>query len=352
MIRSLRKSWILLICVCFSLLLSCIQQDDHDYFIVGSQEQQQELRQLYTYLDNPENSSENRFVIIQQISHILLNLDEIDIMNLFLTTEVEKQPDDPYNAYYLYLVSQNYKNEGAYPFAVHYMERILKNHPDLIIRDNSIHHAVLNELLTFVDDPEYRVIYYKELIARFSNEIDLGVHFYFLAEAYEDTGEWDLALQAYQQYLRYPDTDVPGHPEAAEYVRNLIEFNNSSKSWTRDSLQELINSMRYAINTRNARALEQLRAGVNFFTVFWEQDATDMNERVIFDLATVLRQSNVRFASELDIDSNAQEAYLQTRGWAYRIRTWYLYFRKIHFPADPDINGRWEWAGIYFGDKL
>ena len=62
--------------------------------------------------------------------------------------------------------------------------------------------------------------------------------------------------------------------------------------------------------------------------------------------------SRLRCASELDPDSNAQEAYLETWGWSYyRIRTWYLYFRKVHFPADPEINGHWEWAGIYFGSK-
>ena len=25
---------------------------------------------------------------------------------------------------------------------------------------------------------------------------------------------------------------------------------------------------------------------------------------------------------------------------------------KVNFPADPEIHGRWEWAGIYFGEKL
>ncbi|MDR1596788.1 MAG: tetratricopeptide repeat protein, partial [Treponema sp.] len=46
------------------------------------------------------------------------------------------------------------------------------------------------------------------------------------------------------------------------------------------------------------------------------------------------------------------EAYLRTWGWSQYISTWYLYFRKINFPSDPEIHGRWEWAGIYYGEKF
>jgi len=43
---------------------------------------------------------------------------------------------------------------------------------------------------------------------------------------------------------------------------------------------------------------------------------------------------------------------LRTWGWHQYLSTWYLYFRKIYFPADPEIHGRWEWAGIYYGEKF
>jgi hypothetical protein len=60
----------------------------------------------------------------------------------------------------------------------------------------------------------------------------------------------------------------------------------------------------------------------------------------------------IYFEDKLDKDSNSREAYLKTWGWTQHITTWYLYFRKIYFPADPEIHGRWEWAGIYYGQKL
>jgi hypothetical protein len=24
----------------------------------------------------------------------------------------------------------------------------------------------------------------------------------------------------------------------------------------------------------------------------------------------------------------------------------------VNYPPDPEINGRWEWAGIYLGDRF
>lgn len=297
-------------------------------------------------------AGENRFILIQQISNNLLNAGHRDRLNLFLTEYVEKNPTDPYNAYYLFIVAQNHKNGKAFPFAAYYYQRILKNHPDILIRGESIHLLCLKEIISITEKPEYRINYYKELIARFKDNIDEGSTLFFLAKTYESLGEWEQAVQAYTKFLKYPDTAIPGHADAQRAVMNLVAFHNSNKSWTRESLEDLLKAIKSAIAERDARALARLRAGVNFFSMSWEQDDSEINTQVMFDLGTFLRGSKVSYAKDLDVDSNAREAYLETWGWSYRMPTWYLYFRKIHYPGDPEINGRWEWAGIYFGEKL
>ena len=60
----------------------------------------------------------------------------------------------------------------------------------------------------------------------------------------------------------------------------------------------------------------------------------------------------MNFNDTLDELSNEGEAYLRSTGWNYRIPTWYFYFRRVEYPADPEINGSWEWAGVFFGEKL
>ncbi len=159
-------------------------------------------------------------------------------------------------------------------------------------------------------------------------------------------------MQAYTKFMKYPDTTIRGYADAQRSVMNLLAFHNSNKSWTREDLDDLVGAIKSAIATRDSRALTRLKAGVNFFAMSWEQEDSDANTQVVFDLGSFLRGSKVSYARNLDSDSNTREAYLETWGWSYRVPTWYLYFRKITYPGDPEINGRWEWAGIYFGEKL
>jgi tetratricopeptide (TPR) repeat protein len=332
-------------------LLSCKTPDS--YFVAGSPEQREELTALFSALERQDQVGEARFIPIQQISSILLNAGEVEKLNLFLTTYVERHPKDPFNGYYLLLVAENYKDRKAYPFAVSYYERILKNYPDLFVRGNSVHLHCLQELISLVDEPEYRVDYYKELIARFSDQIDSGSTYFYLAKTYEELGEWSQAFHAYMSFLSFPGTVIPGRPEAARNAKSMVDFYNSDKRWTMDSLQQLVNSIKWAIRNRDHRTLERYMAKVSFFTMSWEQDeAAENSQMKDFVLQPFLLGPRVGYRADLEPFSNEHEAYLKTWDWSYRIQTWYLYFRKVHYPADPEINGRWEWAGIYFGEKL
>lgn len=216
-----------------------------------------------------------------------------------------------------------------------------------------------------IEEPEIRVNYYKELIARFSepNElypeldlIDKGPVYYYMAKTYEELGEWELAVQAYRNFLANPDCEIPGEPLAHSETADMIAFYDyRNKSWIQNSLEDLTQYVQWAIWGKNASRLERYRAKVNFFATAWEEDMSNSNklddlEDFYSDLG-VLMTSRLRCSGTLDSDSNLQEAYLETWGWSYRIPTWYFYFRKISFPADPEINGKWEWAGIYLGEK-
>ena len=332
------------------LLASC--RDDNTIFVSGSGEQAREMRGLFELLGAEQEAGENRFIIIQQIANRLLNNGEPQKLILFLTTYVERNPADPYNAYYLGIVASAYRDQGALPMAIHYYERILKNYPDLLLPTGSLHFQCLQELLAVVRDPEARIEYYKELISRFSEAIDPGATSYFLAQAYEEVGEWEQAIRVYQKFLKYPETQIPGVPRVHSRVREKVEFYYSDKSWTVENLEQLVEQIKAAIRSRNTRLLLRYRAKVNFFTMSWAQHESDDTVSLVFDIGAFLQSSRVQADDTLDVDSNTGEAFLRTTRWSYRIPTWYLYFRKVDFKPDPEINGRWEWAGIYFGEKL
>jgi tetratricopeptide (TPR) repeat protein len=345
--RNITKIILLLFIVI--IIIGCANSDS--YYIVGNKEQKQELKKLFELLHQEDQKHENRFIVMQRIIKIFHNTDQDEKLNLFLTTYVENHPKDTFNAYYLMVVAQNYMEQEAYPFAVHYFERILKNYPDLSVQDQSLHYICLKHLIQLVDKPQVKVGYYKDLLSRFSDEVDKGKTYYYLAKTYEELGEWDLAVQAYNNYLKYPDTTIPGEPDARHEIETMVEYYTyDGEDWTMESLDELVKTIKWAIYRRDVRTLRKYMSKINFFTTSWEEQKTHLGNDFKYHLSAFLN-SRIHYAAELDKDSNAQEAYLRTTGWSYRIRTWYLYFRKVYFPADPERHGRWEWAGIYFGEK-
>jgi len=137
-------------------------------------------------------------------------------------------------------------------------------------------------------------------------------------------------------------------------IRHLLDFNNSAKDWTFETLDELKAAVIKAIRNYDWRALDRYKAKVNFFSMSWKQEETDANAQEVFSMRDWMRGNRIRCSDTLDETSTPNEAYLRTWGWTNfsGVSVWYLYFRKIDFPLDPDINGNWEWAGIYIGNKL
>ncbi len=328
-------------------LSACADRDA--YLAVGDREERRVMGELLRLLE--EQKGKARFTLIRQISDLLRKNGYVERQILFLTRYAEKHPKDPYNTFYLALVAEAYEEMGAIPFAVHYYERILKNHPDILVRGGSVHFLCLRKLLQHVENREYRIEYYKELISRFGSHIDIGTYYYYLARTYEDVGAWGLSMQAYKQFLRNAATRIPGRPDAQREVEEKVAFYYSKKSWTEPDLQFLVSQIKKALRTKNAAKLKRYQAQINFFTKYWGQKDFDQSMLAYFDIDNWLLKSKVRYAEELDKDSNSREAYLKTWNWLYRVGTWYFYFRRVDYPADPEIDGRWEWAGVYFGEK-
>lgn len=332
------------------LLLTLIDCGSYSsYFISGGAAERRVLRKLFKLLEQEKGAT--RVTLIMEISDHLRKYDRREKQILFLTRRVETHPTDPYNSFYLALVAEAYEDLDAIPLAVHYYERILKNHPDIMVMGVSIHFRCLKKLLRYVDLKEYRVEYYKELISRFSDYVDVGANYYHLAKTYEELGAWDLSIHAYKRFLSYPETTIPGHPNIGRDVEEKAAFYDSKKSWTVPDLQVLVKEIQNALVTKNTAKLKRYKAQINFFSKYWGQKDFDPASLKYFNIYGWLLKSKVRFAKELDSDSSAREAYLKTWNWLYHVNTWYFYFRRVDFPADPDIDGRWEWAGIYFGEK-
>ncbi|MFW6312412.1 MAG: hypothetical protein ACOC2N_00825, partial [Spirochaetota bacterium] len=204
-------------------------------------------------------------------------------------------------------------------------------------------------------DPEDRVTYYQALLADYATTSNPGLLYYRLAENLALLGEWEAVYDAYRNVLRYPNLSVPGEPNAYRTVQDRVRFYDSPRSWTLPTVEDLRRVITWALVNKDTRTLARYKAGVNFFTRSWEQDFDDPNTTPLWDIGELLRSTRrgLSIDREISLDADGDEAYLWTYGWGgLRIRTWYLYFRKVHFPPDPEIHGTWEWAGIYLGERL
>jgi tetratricopeptide (TPR) repeat protein len=232
-------------------------------------------------------------------------------MIAFLTTHLQEFPDDRNNGYYLTVVADVYQEQGADTLSRQYYRRALLSYPDITVRSVPVHRVAINRLLELVESPGERIYYLRYLQRRYPDEIDWGLTAYYLGKAYEAEARWSEAYESYRVFLRFPDTRVPGEPDAHELIRRQLAFYDSDRNWTYEDLDELVGNIKRALWTQNPALLLRNRAGKIVYTMF-----------------------------------------LRSSVWSLRIPTWYLYFRRIDFPADPAIHGNWEWAGIYFGESM
>ena len=330
-------------------LISCSQNNVSKVY-------RQTQAQLEAQLQKPDLSNETQFGIINQIAKNMLAIKDYNSLILFLTIWVEKHESDPYNAYWLLMTANAYLETDAAPVASYYFERIIRNYPDLIVQDKSVHFLSLQQLIQISTEPANRIKYFNQLITQFPNDVSITEMYYRLALEYEKEGEWAQAIRTYKLFTNRDDAatmQLQDIPNAYQTAKQLIDFNNSSKDWTFETIDDLTDAIKKAISSYDYRKLDSYKSKVNFFAMSWQQDESADNAQSSFSMRSYMRGNRLHYEKNIDSSiSSPTEAYLRTWGWHSFVNVWYLYFRKVNFPADPEIHGRWEWAGIYYGEKL
>jgi tetratricopeptide (TPR) repeat protein len=341
-IRSVGLAMLILI-----LLASCAASDVPGEFRYLGSSYYHDISRLISEADFA-----GRYVLMEKLIRRIYEESGLDDLRSFIHQYVMHESEDPYNSYYFLLLGDFYFDEFS-PLSEYYYSRLLSEYPDVILDGYSTHFRALNGLLRQVNDSAKRISYYERLLSDFPGNIDEGLTWYYLAQEYRSDGRFDDYYLALDQFHRnFPETEVPGIPDIHQQVSEELAFHyNDRKDWTVPNLNTLIANISSALRSRNPRLLERYRAKENFFAMSRFQEITDQNARPDFDIGLFLTSARRGIVSEL-ISQNETEAVLHTSGWSYRINDWYFYFRKVDYPADPQIHGNWEWAGIYFGDTL
>ncbi|MCH5290706.1 MAG: tetratricopeptide repeat protein [Treponema sp.] len=338
------------------LCTACVPRSDGNAKIgVDSRASRATHEQLAELLKNQSLSDETRYAIVNSMAKNMLSVKDYTSLILFLTDWVETHPQDMFNSWWLLMTAYAYLESNASPIAEYYLERIIRDYPDLSVQGTSVHFLCLQHLIQISRSSANRISYFNQLITNFPNDVSRTEMYLRLAREYEQEGDWNQAVKSYTLFLEQEDAttiQIAGIPNAYVEAKQLIDFNNSSKDWTFETLDALVAAVKNAISTYNWQALDRYKSKVNFFTMSWRQDETGNNSLANFSMRSFMVGNRIRYNAELDSMSSPWEAYLRTTGWSNYVNIWYLYFRKVNFPADPDIHGRWEWAGIYLGEKL
>lgn len=336
------------------LLSSCTARDS--YYLEGSGEHRRELATLFRIerkagKPGSREADTIRYAASRRILAFLISEGMYSRAASYLISLAD--PADSYAAWYLFSAGAAFESAGEIELALPLYERLIRTAPDLEIEGKSLHREALVRLVAHSSEPSRRIEFYRDLIARFPDAPDLGSYHFLLAKEYEKVGEWKDAMEHYTAFLPYFGAVVPGYPDALDYATRLAEFNASPKDWTAESLPDLVRAVRQALASGSARQLRKYMAKAGFFAVSWYQDSgQEANSKVAFDLSQFIQGRPIHSSESLHPSSGTYDAYLRTWGWTGRVPVWYLYFRKINFPADPEVHGHWEWAGIYFGEKM
>jgi tetratricopeptide (TPR) repeat protein len=332
---------------------------DMSYYLDDTGKQKTLIKELWQFLSASIDEDE-RFALVREISNQYGRLNDNRRIITFLSEWINDHPNDPYNSYYLLRIADCYMREGSRPIAALYFDLIVRNYDDLIVRDNSIHLACLKQLIGMSIAPERKIWYYEQLIGRFHDDIDLGAAYFMQGQTCEQLGRWREAIAAYNNFLPFYGAVIPGFPDAYTYAKQMVDsysiFKNHSTEQTKldrtfESLPSLINAVKQALDDGDMYRLWRYRARVNFFARSWSQIGGD-DEATDFNLSSLSAVGKIQYDDELSAGSGANDAYLKTWGWSKFTPIWYFYFRKIYFPMDPQINGRWEWAGFYYGERF
>ena len=313
------------------------------------------LEQISADLKNEIQDEESRFTAMQDLTAKMIQENRTDDLCVFLTNFVEHNPEDKYNAYWLFVVAMVHVENKEPITAAYYFDRILNNYHDLLVDGQSIYLASLQNLVKISDDSETRIRCLQKLITEFPTLSNLSENYMRLGLEYELSGQWENALRAYKSFVNQEDAptiEITGIQNPFFRAQRMINLSRTGASRKYNSPHELKDAVVKALGNSDGYALDRCKSTHSFFAMTWKNTEFDPNTQTTFSFAPLIQGKTIHWDDEFDENSRSTEIYLRTEGWRVDYSVWYLCFRKINFPPNPAIHGKWEWVGVYYGEKI
>lgn len=265
-----------------------------------------------------------------------------------LNSHIYSFPKDPNNTYYLNFIGKLLLQLEADKHAVFYFTQ------SITLLPYNQAPKITFETLSLLSKIEYnidkKIEYNLMLLKKYPKQANHSDVFYTLGNLYDSKAEWNLAYEAYDNLLSSSHTSrSPAIQQKIESIFFRVKRHKTRPSKVWNTVQEAKQAVHRGLYTHNGPYIKSLQSR-NFFTVQWYESITDTNAYIpTFDLVPVLLHSKLSFESNFSPHSTSTQVLWKTYGWG-RVGTWQMVFRQIQQPDTPSLNGKWEWAGIYFGE--
>lgn len=312
------------------------------------------------YLDSYYKHQDNELVALHLIERIADKagsessvLDSASFIEL-LKKHIVHHTNDRYIMFYKYLLGHEYLKLGHEHYAYFYFHNLVENFDfSTLYRVNAkIKKMLFSSLLylvSFDNNPFFAIHYNSLLVKHFKYELENpGNNYYLLGKSYDEIGDWNNAYASYRSLFLYPEHTLmqETYEERESIFLRLKRRGQKSVIWS--DAEEARKAVLYALFSHKNSYIRRLRSPI-FFTANWNESLIDPNTSVPnFDITAVLARSNISVTNRFSAFSTDSSKLWKTSGWG-RVPIWYFVFNKIVQPDTPDINGTWEWAGIYFG---
>ena len=321
-------------------------------------------------------TSNERFYLTKQLEISYKNLKDDDSFVNFLLNYLENHPDDPYNSYYYYSIAETYYRQNFKKMALINYKNSLSS-LELRLNGKSIHLNALKRIIELEKDYFVKSFYYKFLVENIDKFYELkgkertkttGEIYYNYIKFLKEIGDYQNVYLYYKKIIKLYKKQYPALQSIdlnVSYLKGVPNFYYEAEEQYRfylspnkpvfKNLNTLISKIRTAIVNRDSNSLLSYRSNANFFAMTYTQDKNDYSAkrdryaRLIEEVLNYTKKP-ILVSYALDKRSTSKEAYLKTYGWNYSLPNWYFYFKKVDYPLNKEIDGGWEWAGLYMGE--
>lgn len=289
---------------------------------------------------------------LDEIILLFSESDRIDDLVLYLGEISTIEKDEIFLDLLYFNLHNLYWNMGLKDIAIFYALKINEQNYSINYKSSNIGYYIAKRIITTDAPFKIKEKMYKLLFNKYYDKIDVPFMLYEFSNLYRKNFDIDSAVSLLTKFIR---TSPHYNNEEANIdlrkIRKEINFYNSNKRWIYQDLNKLIKNIKSAIIKRNKKRLDRYVSQIGFFGKVSQK----INKRgwTYQEIKIDRRWPNkIIFAKSLEEYSGDQEAYLKTSNWnTIGMHIWYFYFKRVDYPYNPNIDGGWEWKGIYFGQR-